>query len=77
MPEFGFPNKKPWKRSIGRTELFDPEYVPIVIIDADQKFFVGEERSATFNTMTFILKDNYFKFDVSIILYIYLHIFFK
>jgi len=63
MPEFGFPNAKPWTRSIGRTELFDPDYVPIVIINADQKFFTGAERSAKFKNMTFILKDNVFSFN--------------
>ncbi|OUM60434.1 hypothetical protein PIROE2DRAFT_13782 [Piromyces sp. E2] len=63
MPEFGFPNAKPWNRSIGRTELFDPDYVPIIIISPDQKFFTGASRSTTFGSMTFILKDNVFTFN--------------
>jgi len=66
MPEFGYPNAEPWTRSIGRTELFDPNYVPIIVIDADQQIFVNAPRSATFKSMTFILKENVFTFnDVS------------
>jgi len=66
MPEFGFPNAKPWNRSIGRTELFDPNYVPIVIFDGgDADFYTAanNKRSTTVGTMTFILKDNVFKFN--------------
>ena len=72
MPEFGFPNKKPWNRSIGRTPLFDPTYVPIVIINGNVNFFIGAEsqyRNTNFNSMTFILKDEVFNFNVSIYKY--------
>ncbi|ORX44741.1 hypothetical protein BCR32DRAFT_288298 [Anaeromyces robustus] len=62
MPEFGYPNAEPWTRSIGRTELFDPTYVPIVIIDAPQQFFVDGRGSANFNGISFILKENVFTF---------------
>jgi len=74
MPEFGFPNAKPWNRSIGRTELFDPDYVPIVIFDGgDADFYTAanNKRSTTVGTMTFILKDNVFKFNVIIIIIIF------
>jgi len=66
MPEFGFPNKKPWTRSIGRTELFDPTYVPIVILDGgDPDFYThaNGKDSTNFGKVTFILKDNFFKFN--------------
>jgi len=66
MPEFGFPNKKPWTRSIGRTELFDPDYVPIVIVeggDADFYTYANKKDRTTFSKMTFILKDNVFTFN--------------
>jgi len=62
MPEFGYPNAEPWERSIGRTELFDPKYVPIVIVDTDKQFFVsggGDD----FKKITFILQDKVFSFD--------------
>jgi len=67
MPEFGFPNKKPWTRSIGRTELFDPTYVPIVILDGGEPDFythANGKESTNFGKVTFILKDNFFKFNV-------------
>jgi len=63
MPEFGYPNAEPWKRSIGRTELFDPTYVPIVIIDTPQQFFVNGRGNAKFNAISFILKENVFTFN--------------
>lgn len=63
MPEFGFPNAKPWTRSIGRTELFDPDYVPIVIVNPDQAFFTGSKTSTTFKSVTFVLKENVFTFN--------------
>ncbi len=67
MPEFGFPNAKPWNRSIGRTALFDPRYVPIVIIDgADKDYLTGAKSSTTFGSLTFILKDEVFTFKVNI-----------
>ncbi|OUM62761.1 hypothetical protein PIROE2DRAFT_10861, partial [Piromyces sp. E2] len=62
MPEFNYPNSEPWSRSIGRTEVFDPTYVPIVIIDADKELFVHPEDS-TFKSMTFILKDSVHVFN--------------
>jgi len=61
MPEFGYPNAEPWTRSIGRTELFDPNYVPIVVIDADKEVFVSAS-STTFKSISFILKENVFTF---------------
>jgi len=64
MPEFGYPNTDPWTRSIGRTELFDPDYVPTVIIDTDENYFVDPNWSGEFNKVIFILKDNVFKFKV-------------
>ncbi|ORX78146.1 hypothetical protein BCR32DRAFT_270227 [Anaeromyces robustus] len=66
MPEFGYPKSaisKPWTRSIGRTELFDPTYVPTVIIDADESYFVKGSGSTTAKTMTFILKDSIHTFN--------------
>jgi len=63
MPEFGYPNAEPWTRSIGRTELFDPDYVPIVIVNDDKQFFTGAVLGTTFKSMTFILKDNVFTFN--------------
>ncbi|ORX52183.1 hypothetical protein BCR36DRAFT_324955 [Piromyces finnis] len=62
MPEFGYPNAEPWSRSIGRTELFDPNYVPIVVIDAKRSIFVNGS-GGTFNTISFILKENVFTFN--------------
>jgi len=62
MPEFSYPDSEPWSRSIGRTELFDPSYVPIVIIDTDKEFFVNAS-GGKFNKITFILKDNVFSFN--------------
>jgi len=66
MPEFGFPNKKPWTRSIGRTELFDPTYVPIVIINGGEPDFytrANGKDSTTFEKLTFVLKDTVISFD--------------
>jgi len=64
MPEFGFPNAEPWTRSIGRTELFDPNFVPIIVIDSDKQFFTGRNSGVTaFNKITFILQDSVFSFD--------------
>jgi len=68
MPEFGYPNAEPWTRSIGRTELFDPNFVPIVIVNTNPQFFVTpkmgkKDCDGTFDGITFILKDNVFKFD--------------
>jgi len=62
MPEFSYPDSKPWSRSIGRTELFDPTYVPIVIIDGDRERFV-DPHDSVYNSVTFILKDNVFVFN--------------
>lgn len=61
MPEFGYPNAEPWTRSIGRTELFDPTYVPIVVIDGKKSMFVSGG-GGTFNSISFILKENVFTF---------------
>jgi len=63
MPEFGYPNAEPWTRSIGRTELFDPTFVPIIIIDSDKEFFTGRANGVRFNAIHFILKDNVFSFN--------------
>jgi len=63
MPEFGYPNAEPWNRTIGRTELFDPKYVPIVIMDGDKQYFVKGSGSTTLSKVTFILKDSVFTFD--------------
>jgi len=64
MPEFGYPNAEPWTRSIGRTELFDPKYVPIIIIDSDKQFFTGKNSGVSaFNKITFILQDSVLSFD--------------
>jgi len=65
IPEFSYPDSEPWGRSIGRTELFNPSYVPIVIIDTDKEFFVNAT-GGKFNKITFILKDNVFTFKVSV-----------
>jgi len=63
MPELNYPNDNPWTRSIGRTELFDPTYVPIVIIDADKQLFVSGDGSSNLNKISFILKENVFSFE--------------
>ncbi|KAG4108212.1 hypothetical protein H8356DRAFT_1621634 [Neocallimastix lanati (nom. inval.)] len=63
MPEFDYPASKPWTRSLGRTELFDPNYVPIVIIDVDKSFFENAGGIYKFNKVNFILKENVFTFD--------------
>jgi len=63
MPEFGFPNKKPWTKSIGRTPLFEQSYVPIVIINGEKNYFTGEVRSTKFNSITFVLKDEVHTFQ--------------
>jgi len=64
MPEFGYPNAEPWTRSIGRTELFDPKFVPIIVIDSDKQFFSGRNSGVnSFAGMHFILKDNTFSFN--------------
>jgi len=62
MPEFNYPDSDKWGRTIGRTELFDPSYVPIVIVDTNKDFFV-EAGGDDFEKMTFILKDNVFVFN--------------
>lgn len=62
MPELHYPDG-PWTRTIGRTELFDPTYVPTVIIDADKQFFISGEGSSKLNKVTFILKENVFSFN--------------
>jgi len=62
MPEFGYPNAEPWDRTIGRTELFDPSYVPIVIVDTAESFFVNGGGSG-FKQISFVLKDNVFTFN--------------
>jgi len=75
MPEFGYPNAEPWVRSIGRTELFDPTYVPIVIIDASAEDIVslGNGNYMSFKSISFILKENVFTFNVSNNIYIFLY----
>jgi len=62
MPEFNYPDSEPWSRSIGRTELFDPTYVPIVIVDTDKSYFVNAS-GGHFNQITFILKDSVHVFE--------------
>jgi len=64
MPEFGYPESasEPWVRSIGRTELFDPSYVPTVIINSSKGYFTSAG-STTFEKMTFILKDSVHVFE--------------
>jgi len=64
MPEFGYPNAEPWTRSIGRTELFDPTYVPIVILDAtsDDIVTLATKGSLKLKGFTIILKENVFSF---------------
>jgi len=64
MPEFGYPNAEPWTRSIGRTELFDPSFVPIIVIESEKQFFTGRNSGVnSFKAMHFILKDNVFSFN--------------
>jgi len=70
MPEFVYPASEPWTRSIGRTELFDPSYVPIVIVDTEKEFFVNAS-GGTFKKITFVLKDNVFTFNVSFNLFFF------
>jgi len=64
MPEFGYPESasEPWVRSIGRTELFDPSYVPTIIIDTSKSYF-SSAGGSSFKKMTFILKDSVHVFE--------------
>ncbi|ORX41374.1 hypothetical protein BCR36DRAFT_364443 [Piromyces finnis] len=62
MPEFEYFNES-WNRSIGRTELFDPDYIPTVIVNTDEYYFVQPSTSGKFERITFILKDNVFTFN--------------
>jgi len=63
MPEFGYPNKDPWTRSIGRGELFDQTYVPIVIVDGEKNFFVKAGGASKFNKVYIICKETAYAFD--------------
>ncbi|ORX41369.1 hypothetical protein BCR36DRAFT_364434 [Piromyces finnis] len=62
MPEFTYPDSEPWSRTIGRTEVFDPSYVPIVIVDTDKEYFINAGGN-NFNKITFILKDSVHVFN--------------
>jgi len=63
MPEFGYPNNDPWTRSIGRGELFDQTYVPIIIVDGSKDFFVKAGHASSFNKVYFVCKDSAYGFD--------------
>ncbi|KAG4090038.1 hypothetical protein H8356DRAFT_1279823 [Neocallimastix lanati (nom. inval.)] len=58
----GYPEDKPqWKRSIGKTELFDDSYIPTVIIDnASRSDIVEAPDMFTMKRFTIILMDEIF-----------------
>jgi len=59
LPEFNHPDKGSWKRSIGKTSLFDDSYIPTVHLygeNANQTFVDGTSRYVS--RVTFILKDD-------------------
>jgi len=58
----GYPkDKSQWKRSIGKTPLFDDSYIPTVIIDNDSKdYFITGNDTYTLGRFTIILKDEIF-----------------
>ncbi|ORX59958.1 hypothetical protein BCR36DRAFT_408328 [Piromyces finnis] len=59
LPEFNHPDKGTWKKSIGKTSLFDDSYIPTVHIygtNAEKTF--TEATSSYVSRVTFILKDD-------------------
>jgi len=58
----GYPADKPrWKRSIGKTELFDDSYIPTVVIDKKSKSDIVQAPDMfTMKRFTIILKDEIF-----------------
>jgi len=59
LPEFSHPDKGSWKRSIGKTSLFDDSYIPTVHLygdNANQTFIDASSRYVS--RVTFILKDD-------------------
>jgi len=58
LPEFNHPLKGTWKRSIGKTSLFDDSYIPTVHLYGDnaQQTFT-DAKSRYISRVTFILKD--------------------
>jgi len=58
----GYPEDKPlWKRSIGKTALFDDSYIPTVIIDeGSRNFFVSGNDTWTLTRFTIVLQDEVF-----------------
>jgi len=64
LPEFNHPDKGSWKRSIGKTSLFDDSYIPTVHLygdNADETFHDGKSRYI--GTTVFILKDDIIKIN--------------
>jgi len=60
--ELYLPDSQPWNRGIGRTEVFDPTYVPTVIVDTSRSFFESTG-TPTFKKLTFVLKDSIKTFE--------------
>ncbi|ORY37708.1 hypothetical protein LY90DRAFT_459306 [Neocallimastix californiae] len=59
LPEFNHPDKGKWKKSIGKTSLFDDSYIPTVHLygdNADQTFH--DAKSRYISKVVFILKDD-------------------
>jgi len=58
----GYPEDKPlWKRSIGKTSVFDDSYIPTVIIDeGSRNFFITGNDTWTLTRFTLVLKDEVF-----------------
>lgn len=59
LPEFNHPDKGSWKRSIGKTSLFDDSYIPTVHIYGDNaESTFHDAKSRYMSRVVFILKDD-------------------
>jgi len=59
LPEFNHPDKGTWKRSIGKTSLFDDSYIPTVHLYGDNaNLTFTDAKSRYISRVTFILKND-------------------